>query len=196
MNAALDLVQTRWLLFLNSGDAFATPLSLAALLEQAETLAAQGRPPAAVFGQAWIEPTASRAACGRRWLSPDPGVRRIERWLRHMMPCHQAVLFERRWAQRHPYVSQGSLCADRVVMRQALASTGPGAYRPEPVCRFRLDGVSSSLPDLAELRRRWADPCRSPLEKLGELGKLLLRPVAPLYPRLMRLRARWMGLVC
>lgn len=195
MNAALPLARKRWLLFLNSGDAFASRQSVAALMEQAESLAAGGQPPAAVFGQAWIEPTGDPAV-ERRWLSPDPGVHRIERWLQHMAPCHQAVLFERRWAQQHPYLPQGSLCADRVVIRQALVVTGPKAYRPEPVCRFRLDGISSALPDRAELRRRWADPCRRPLEKVGEVGKLLLRPIGSHYPRLMRWRARWMGWLC
>jgi hypothetical protein len=162
----------------------------------AEALALAGSPPPAVFGQAWIEPTADPSDADRRWLSPDPGVQRIERWLRHMVPCHQAVLFERHWAQRHPYDPRSGICADRVIIRRALAEAGPGAYRPEPVCRFRLDGVSSVLPDLAELRRRWAEPSRRPLERLGEVGKLLLRPIAPHYPRLMRLRARWMGLLC
>lgn len=196
MNAAVPLAQGRWLLFLNAGDAFAAADSLAILVRHAEALALAGSPPPAVFGQAWIEPTADPSDADRRWLSPDPGVRRIERWLQHMVPCHQAVLFERRWAQRHPYDPRSGICADRVIIRRALAAAGPGAYRPEPVCRFRLDGVSSALPDLTELKRRWAEPSRRPLERLGEVGKLLLRPMAPHYPRLMRLRARWMGLLC
>jgi hypothetical protein len=191
MNRALAAVTTRWVHFLHSGDLFLDPSSLGLLVSRAEALRTRdGKDSAAVFGQAWIEaPAPSRW----RWLSPDPQVQQVLGWLRHMVPCHQAVLFSTAWAQRHPYDTRNSVCADRPLMRQALASSGTDAYVRQPVCRFRLDGLSSQLPDWDELRRRWREPAHHWDERLGELGKFLLRPLGRYYALLMWIRSRGFG---
>ena len=193
LNAGLELVRGRWVHMLPAGDAYADAGSLQRLLRHAEGLTAeQGHPPAAVFGQAWVE------VPGRplRWLTPDPRVRSIGAWLARMVPCHQAVLFEADWARTHPYPAGSRLYGDRPVMRAALAASGPGAYLAEPVCRFRLGGLSSGLPDGRELLRRWRDPALDLRGCLIELLKALLWPLADVYPHLMRARAAWMGWRC
>lgn len=191
MNAALFNITTRWVHFLHSGDLFFNACSLALLVNRAEQLSQRtGQQPAAVFGQAWIEaPAPSRW----RWLSPDPQMRRLHLWLRHMVPCHQAMLFCTSWAQSHPYDTRNTICADRPVMRQALASSTADVYVPQPICRFRLDGLSSQLPDWDELQRRWREPARHPQERLAELGKFLLRPLGRHYTVLMLIRSRVIG---
>lgn len=194
MNAALALVSTPWLQFLHSGDAFADSFCLGELLNQAKNLeTSSGLRPAAVFGQAWIEAPESMKL---RWLSPDPRMRKLSRWLRLMVPCHQSVLFSTSWAQQHPYDLRSQVCADRPVMRLALASAGEKAYLPRPICRYNLNGLSSRLPNLSELFSRLAEPDRRPLERLGELGKFMLSPLGTHYFKLMRIRAKCIGWLC
>ena len=191
MNRALAAVTTRWVNFLHSGDLFFCSSSVALLVSRAEELSAHaGKDSAAVFGQAWIE---AQSPSRWRWLSPDPRMQHLQGWLRHMVPCHQAVLFSTAWAQRHPYDTRNPICADRPVMRQALTCSDTNAYVPQPVCRFRLDGLSSQLPEWAELRRRWQEPARHSRERLGELGKYLLRPLGRHYTLLMLIRSRVFG---
>lgn len=120
----------------------------------------------------------------------------VLRWLRHMVPCHQALLFSTAWAQRHPYDVRNTICADRPVVRLALQQTGGRAYLRRPICRYRLDGISSQLPNWGELQRRWREPARRPMERFGELGKFLLKPFGSYYPLLMRLRSQLMGWLC
>lgn len=193
LNAGLELVRGCWLQVLPAGDLYADGASLGRLLRHAERVTTAGaRPPAAVFGQAWVE------VPGRplRWLTPDPRVRSIRAWLARMVPCHQAMLFAADWARAHPYPAGSRVYGDRPVMRAALDASGPGAYLAEPVCRFRLGGLSSGLPGGHELLRRWRDPALDNRGRLAELGKALLLPLAGAYPHLMRARAAWMGWRC
>lgn len=197
MNAAIPLVTTPWLMFLHAGDRFADALSLQWLVSHAQHLDHHHqRPPAAVFGQAWIEADLANSRESLRWLSPNPRMKNLQRWLRHMVPCHQSVLFCRSWALQHLYDTRSSICADRAVIRQALKSSGSKIYLPQPVCCYRLDGVSSQLPDWLELQRRWREPGRRFNERLGELGKWLLRPLGAHYPKLMQIRAMIFGWLC
>jgi glycosyltransferase involved in cell wall biosynthesis len=197
VNAGLAASRGLWLQVLPAGDAHADTSSLARLERHARSLSAQGglgnRPkPAAVFGQAWVE-VPGRAL---RWRSPDPGVRSIGRWLSHMVPCHSAMLFEGNWARRHPYREDSTIYGDRPMMRAALASTGPEVYLAEPVCRFRLGGISSGPADPATLLRRWRDPDLDRRGRSHELVKVLLFPLRGAYPNLMQGRARWLGWIC
>ena len=174
LNAGLALSSGAWLHVLTAGDRYADATSLAGLLRHALALTAArgGEPPAAVFGQAWVDPPAGSRV--PPWLTPDPAVVRLDRWLWRMVPCHQAILFQGDFARSHPYEAHRGVTADRPVMQAAIRAGGPGAYLRQPVCRFRLGGVSS---------------------RHGVL-KSLLRPWPELTIRLMRLQARWMGRLC
>ena len=192
MNEALALADGALVAFMHAGDCY-LPAGITALVQHWRALVEQGSPlPAAVFGQAWVQPSGTVPA----WLTPDPAMGRLRLWLRGMVPCHQAFVFEREFALAHPYAA-GSLVADRAVMRVALAATGPQAYLRQPVCVYDLTGESSSLPDCTELWRRLRDPQRTWLERVAELGKALIRPLlAAGYPRLMRWRAHLWGWCC
>lgn len=195
LNAALIHSAGCWLQVLPAGDRYADAHSLERLLAHASHLQAQrGVPPAAVFGQAWVEGPRGRP----RWLTPDPRVRSIPAWLKRMVPCHQAVLFAGPWARTHPYPQLSAIYGDRPVMRAALAASGPEAYLRLPVCRYRLDGLSSGLPDRAALRQRLDDPALGPAGRRAERIKALLRRLLPAaaYPQLMRMRAIWLGWRC
>lgn len=195
LNAALERSAGRWLQVLPAGDRYADQHSLERLLRHFSRLqSAWGVPPAAVFGQAWVEVPGGRL----RWLTPHPQVRSIQAWLRWMVPCHQSFLFDGDWARAHPYPEGSTVYGDRPVMRAALASAGPEVYLAAAVCRFRLGGISSGLPDRSALRRRLGDPALAGAECRQERLKALLQPLLPaaLYPHLMRLRAAWLGWRC
>jgi hypothetical protein len=171
MNRSLTMVEGDWLAFMNAGDIYENG-GLALLSSHAEALLARnGRERAvAVFGQAWVDPPPGTA---RPWLTPDPAMVHLNRWMRCMVPCHQAFLFATDFARRHPYPDAGSPLADRQVMRQAVRVAGAACYLPRPVCRFRLGGLSS--------RNGW---------------KRWLTPWPGLLPRLMRRRASWWARCC
>jgi len=185
MNVALVLARGQALAFMHAGDHY-LPGGLTRLVEHWQAL----RQPAAVFGQAWIQPPH-----GKGWLTPPDTVHRLQRWLRWMVPCHQSFLFEIGFARAHPY-ALGSLLADRAVMRAALRQSESSIYLRLPVCVYGLEGASSRLPALDDLMIRLLDPQRRAAERLAELLKLLLRPWAPAYPHLMRFRATVLGLLC
>lgn len=113
-----------------------------------------------------------------------------------MVPCHQSLLFDGDWARAHPYPVGSSIYGDRPVMRAALAASGPEAYLAQPVCCFRLGGLSSGLPGGRALLRRWQDPALGHRGRLGEAFKALIKPLAGGYPYLMRARAAWLGWRC
>ena len=175
---------------MNSGDAYCQG-GLTALVNHWKHVCVQGCCVVpAVFGQARVE-----AADGLAWLTPAPSMRNLSRWLQWMVPCHQALLFHMTFARQHPY-PLNSLVADRVVMRAALVPLHSNVYLPQPVCCFRLDGVSSRWPTWSMLMQHLQDPHRRRIDRLAEVLKWSLRPVAGLQPWLMRAKAWIWGLCC
>lgn len=196
MNAALSLANGELVAFMHAGDRY-LPGGLTALVEHWLSLSQTiSRRPAAVFGQAWVVPVPGTCAPVAPWLTPPTSIR-LQRWLRRMVPCHQAFVFDTTFARTHPYRS-GSLVADRAVMREAIHQVGAACYLPHPVCEFALDGVSSELPDTQECIRRSQDRQRTAAEKMAEWIKWLLRAggLASQQARLMRLHALVWGWCC
>ena len=187
MNQALLLARGELLTFMHAGDRYLSG-GLTALVEHWLSQSRGADPLAAVFGQALVQP-AGRSAWVQPWLTPPRAVRDLRLWLRLMVPCHQAFLFEAGFARRHPYATS-SLVADRLVMREALAARPEGAYLARPVCVYDLSGASSVLPRWRDLPSRWADHSRSRLGRLAEIIKVCLgMGLASCYPQLMRWRA-------
>lgn len=194
MNLGVSQASGDWLIFMNAGDTFSDPSALDRLQGATQDVALARRvPPRIVFGQAMITPERGQ---GPPWLVPDPSVRRIDRWLRFLLPNHQSVLVERSWASSHPFRLDAPQSADRAWLRLALAPPGAFAYLPEPVAIFHLGGLSSGLPDWRILRIRLAEPSRTLWEKLAEVAKYILRPLAQHYPLMMRMKSRIIGFLC
>ena len=190
LNEGIGLVRGQLLACMNSGDAYC-PGGLTSLVNHWKRASEQAlKPLPAVFGQAWVE-----AADGLAWLSPAPTMRNLSRWLQWMVPCHQALLFVLGFARQHPY-PLNSLVADRVVMRAALTDGPPDVYFSQPVCCFRLDGISSRWPTWRLLMEHLQDPHRRKIDHLAEVLKWLLRPLAALQPWLMRVKSWIWGLCC
>jgi glycosyltransferase involved in cell wall biosynthesis len=196
MNTALSLANGELVAFMHAGDRY-LPGGLTALVDHWLSLSQNiGCRPAAVFGQAWVQPNHGLHPYVAPWLTP-PSYVQLLRWLRRMVPCHQAFLFDITFARDHLYGSD-SLVADRPVMREAIFQVGPACYLPRPVCVFALDGVSSQLPDTKEFIRRSQDRQRTASEKMAEIVKWLLRSggLASQQARLMRLHALAWGWCC
>ena len=190
LNEGINLAKGQLLAFMNSGDAYC-PGGLTALVTHWKCLSDQGlRPLPAVFGQAWIQ-----APDGLAWLSPASTMRNLSRWMNWMVPCHQALLFDASFARQHPY-PLNSLIADRVVMRAALINAHSDVYLPQPVCFFRLDGISSRWPNWRLLIQHLRDPHRSRVDRLAEVLKWLLTPFVGLQPWLMLVKSRIWGFCC
>lgn len=189
MNRGLQSSTGGLVQFLNAGDCWFDPES------QSRAVQSWGgaRPsPIALFGQALINPVSPSKVAP--WLVPDPAVTSIRRWLRHYVPNHQSLLVDGAWARRHPFVVDAPQSADRLWMGQALADMTRVVYLPRPLVRFQLGGLSSRLPDWPTLCLRMREPSRTPVQKLAEVLKFLLRPFERHYPALMALRSRLVGL--
>ena len=190
LNEGIGIAQGQLLACMNSGDAYC-PGGLTSLVNHWKRASEQGlKPLPAVFGQAWVE-----AADGLTWLSPASTVRNLSHWLHLMVPCHQALLFDMAFARHHLY-PLNSLVADRVVMRAALIPVSPYVYLPQPVCYFRLDGLSSRWPTLRMLLKHLQDPHRRNIDRLAEVLKWFLRPFVGLQPWLMRAKSWIWGFCC
>jgi glycosyltransferase involved in cell wall biosynthesis len=191
MNEALQLSKGELVSFINAGDRY-THGALMSLVDHWEAL---GRP-AAVFGQAWVQPIKEAGRGVKPWLTPPPSVR-LQRWLCRMVPCHQAFVFEGNFARSHLYDAE-SLIADRQIMREAIRQAGLSCYLSRPVCVFSLGGTSNQLPTRSELMRRLREPGRTRVERIVEPIKWALRAfgLASHQPRLMRVHAVLWGWLC
>ena len=190
-NSALGMCEGSLISYMNAGDWY-LPCGLQMLLEHwKKTSSVLCSRAACVFGQARVIPQAVKP-----WQTPTKEVRNIERWMRIMNPCHQAFLFDRRFAVLNPY-SERTLLADRGVMRRAFAHAGPWSYLREEVCAFALGGESSRIDDIDTLIRRLQEDERSPTQKMAEVAKFAISRAS--YRGLeesMRLKAILVGLCC
>lgn len=84
MNKAIDRAEGEYLIWLNAGDAFATPDTLARVAEHA------GRNPVVIYGQTQIV-DANRNVIGPRHLTA-PATLKAEDFRRGMLVCHQAFI--------------------------------------------------------------------------------------------------------
>lgn len=183
MNEALDLANGELVAFMHAGDRY-LPRAVALLVNHWLAL---GRP-AAVFGQAWIQPKTSPnlSFSVRPWLSPPPAVE-LQRWLSRMVPCHQAFVFGISFARTHRY-GTNSLVSDRQVMREAIQQAGFTCFLPTPVCEYSLEGSSSQLPTTRAMVRHIKEPGRTTSERMVEPIKWALRGLG-----LSSLQTRWMS---
>jgi len=194
MNLGLACAKGDWVLFLNSGDSFFDSSSLSRLLHCGLEFENHfGFRPLVIFGQALICPLSGSVA--KRWLLPDPAVHSIRRWLWFYYPNHQSLLVSGAWARAHPFQSDAPQSADFAWIGAALSDLRRVAYLPQPVVRFSLGGVSSTLPNLPTLILRLREPTRTWCQKFSEVVKFALRPCARHYPRLMALRSRLIGML-
>lgn len=193
MNLGLKHSRGEAIIFMNSGDRFYDTTSLHKLVDaRNEFRSAQGRWPRAVFGQALIVPLSKYMPS---WLVPDSRISDMSRWLKAFTPNHQTMLVDNEWALSQPFILNAPHSADLTWIRSALDRSGSYVYLKEPVARFSLGGISSSLPNLSILRLRLQEPSRTTLEKIAEACKFILYPLKSVYPLAMLAKSRLIGLL-
>lgn len=189
-NTALSMCRGHWVAFMNAGDVYLEG-GFSRLFGRASDLGSSTR---AVFGQAWVCSTRNESALS--WLVPHPDTRDIRRWLKHMFPCHQSLLFSRDFARSNLYPETVGPYGDRQVMRAAMAASSPRHYVSAPVCVHYLDGISSRPPRLRQLIALLCSADFAPRERLALIVNWLLSPVWSLRPFWMIARVKWLGRVC
>lgn len=149
MNKAIGLARGRYLIWLNAGDALATPRSL----ERMAALAAAG--PDVIYGQTQIV-DASRRVVGRRHLTA-PDRLGWRDFARGMLVCHQAFVARReivpRYDLRYRYSADYDWCIKVLKRSQRNAYLGP-----EPVVSFLEEGTTTAH-HKASLKERYHIMC-------------------------------------
>lgn len=134
MNKAIGLARGRYLIWLNAGDAFATPHSLMRIAEQA-----QGNP-GVIYGQTQLVDS-NRQVTGMRHLTA-PRHLTAQSFKQGMLVCHQAFV-ARRDIVPH-YDLQYRFSADYDWCIGVLKASTANAYvGDEPIISFLNDGLTS-----------------------------------------------------
>ena len=149
MNKAIDRALGRYLIFLNAGDAFATPDTLSRLA----ALAADN--PGVIYGQTQLV-DAERRVVGMRHLTA-PERLTAQSFKQGMLVCHQAFVARRDLVSH--YDLQYRFSADYDWCIRVLQRSERNAYAgPEPIISFLTDGLTTQN-HLASLQERYRIMC-------------------------------------
>lgn len=161
MNKAIDLATGRYLVFLNAGDKFHTPQTLAQAAACLDPAAGEKAQPAVIYGQTDLVDAEGRFIRPRRLQAPERLSRRS--FLKGMLVCHQSFYVRADLARQTPYDLRYRFSADFDwcirIMRLA-------ARRKLPLCNARAvltDYLSEGLTTQnhkASLRERFVIMCR------------------------------------
>lgn len=192
MNLALKVTNGETILFLNSGDLFYTRSAIAQLYTHwTDCSVAESSALPAVFGQAVICVTSLRL----QWLTPMATSQTIRSWLRYAWPCHQAVLFESKWAKANQYSEECGFAADRQIVMSAIAASPENAYLATPVILYDLGGISSHPENPLKLIIKLATSPKSPKNQFRYLFKSIFYPIRHMYPVIMFIKAHLIALI-
>ncbi len=149
MNKAIDRALGRYLIFLNAGDSFASPGTLAAIAARTVDN------PGVIYGQT-VNVDAHRNVVGRRHLTA-PTVLAADSFKNGMLVCHQAFVARRDLVPH--YDRQYRLSADYDWCIRVLQQSPANAYvGDEPIIHFLVDGLSTQR-HRASLKERFAIMC-------------------------------------
>ena len=151
MNKAMGLAQGEYIIWLNAGDAFAAPDSLARM-----AVLAQDRPDV-IYGQTQLV-NSERQVVGKRHLTA-PEHLTADSFKRGMLVCHQAFVARREIMPQ--YDLQYRFSADYDWCIKVLKVSQSNAYAgPEPLINF-LDEGTTSRNHKASLKERYRIMCKN-----------------------------------
>ena len=151
MNKAIGLAQGDYIIWLNAGDAFASPDSLARMAVLAQ------EHPDVIYGQTQVV-NSERQVVGKRHLTA-PEHLTADSFKQGMLVCHQAFVARREIMPQ--YDLQYRFSADYDWCIKVLKSSKCNAYAgPEPLINF-LDEGTTSRNHKASLKERYRIMCKN-----------------------------------
>lgn len=145
MNYGKKISKGKYLIFLNSGDEFYDQKSLEKLFLKTRKTR---RNFTLIFGQAYI--VGLNNIC---WFYPGSKVSNIKNWLKYFDPNHQAMLISKKLADNHKFNLKYDLVSDGYWKRDVIHNAEEIIYVSYPICKFHLDGISSSKPSTELFKR-------------------------------------------
>jgi putative colanic acid biosynthesis glycosyltransferase len=150
MNKGIGLARGRYALFLNAGDAFDGPDTVAQLLPLLR--AAGGEAPAPVLYGDFVMLFAGGRTLHRQARPPE--------YIHHSLPTsHQAILYPLDFLQQNPYDLRFGMSGDYYITASAVAGGRALRRIPVTVARFEIGGTSLQNPrrvlgDMARIQAR------------------------------------------
>ena len=143
MNFGKKISRGEFIIFLNSGDEFFSKNSLTTLIEKSSF---KSKEFTIIFGQAKI------IAKDISWSFPSNKLTNIQNWLKFFEPNHQAMMISNELAKEYDFSTKHNLISDGLWKRKMIDNAQEIFYIKKPICKFYLDGVSSTKPKLENLK--------------------------------------------
>lgn len=151
MNKAMDRARGEYFIFLNAGDTFHSPDTLALI---AEAVRANGHP-GIIYGQTQIVDSQRRRVADRHLTAPESLT--LRSFADGMVVCHQAFIVNSRVAT--PFDLSYRYSADYEWCIRCLQHSRLNVYIPATLIDYLMEGLSTAH-RFASLRERFAIMCR------------------------------------
>jgi len=168
MNYGIKMCNGRSIIFLNGGDEFYNSNSIRLLLDPHQK---NNFFKTVSFGQANII-----SEFGINWLFPGNKLSKIYYWLKYFEPNHQAMLVSSDIAKNVEFEETSKISADKFWKRKVISLAKNVVYIRKPVCKFKLDGLSSKRPTFKILKQEIQDKKISNLRKIIIFIRFLIIP--------------------
>lgn len=134
MNYAIKLVESKYLMFLNSGDSLLkSPKKAFTKLKNSNNICS--------FSSAIILNKLSK----KLYISPSPQIKRFSIWFfLGQLPIHQSMIISTKWSKKNLYPINCKIASDNHIKRKIINSK-KFFYNKEILVSFSLGGLSSSL---------------------------------------------------
>ena len=188
MNYGINKCNGRSIIFLNGGDEFYCSNSLRLLLcpHQKNNFFKT-----VSFGQANI-----MSKIGTNWLFPGNKLSKIYYWLKYFEPNHQAMMVSSDIAKNVYFEATSKISADKFWKRKVINLAQNVIYIKKPVCKFKLDGLSSKRPTFKILKQELQDKKISNIRKTIIFMRFLIIPFFYRYiPYLQKLKSYLIDLI-
>ena len=151
MNKAMERARGEYYIFLNAGDTFHSPDTLALI---AETIRSGGHP-GVVYGQTDIVDSSRRRVADRHLIAPEQLT--LRSFANGMVVCHQAFIVNSKVAT--PFDTSYRYSADYEWCIRCLQHSRLNLYIPHTIIDYLMEGLSTAH-RFASLRERFAIMCR------------------------------------
>ena len=134
MNYAIKLVESKYLMFLNSGDALLkSPKRAMTKLKNSNNICS--------FSSAMILNKSNK----KLYITPSPKIKRFSIWFfLGQLPIHQSMIISTDWSKKNLYPINCKIASDNLIKRKIITSK-KFIYNKDILVTFSLGGLSTSL---------------------------------------------------